>query len=757
MKNLYQPILIKQPPAVNPNANIGFVIFYPFHYYIYKNIYKELKNQAEFIVDMNAFYPIEQPDGFLQEVCSLLEKEHVPYRVLAFGDINYREYMSKFFEKYQTLIGVWERGCLYHEKTLHIKKATITYGAGKEMTFVRPSQGLYDLALDYGDRSSKLHSYLTNSVITGNAKFDDWFNDTVDPVAITDLQSQIDPNKKTVLYLPTHSDLSSIDMIADELHALSQSYNILTKLHYFTSREEPERVKLLKNKNITLYNDDTDILPLLKVSDVILSDNSSAIFDAILADKPVVVADFWNEQFLNKEYAVKKESRLNITNILTFAESIEQTIKRDGSVVVLNHPENLPRKIFEALADNKIFKKKREDLRKELFSFNDGKCAKRSAQAILQLTQSQEKPSRPILYHAIEAFKKDINIISYERERVFLKKIAQYESIILKKTLSYPQKIFSIIFLLKGNNDNHIRSLQALIEQNFSYDKYEIIIIDSNTPNPIEIPRHRKGYANTPPIRILKINPTESYGESIERAILISTGGIICFTNSDHIIPNDWLLSFFISYEKNPSIVGCGGFVFFKEKSLTDNFYYREVAKKIGLGDELYPSNITNLFPVTNNLPHLNPAGILANISYKKICLTDLNLKGMGEIETELILKNTAISKGELSFEPNWVTKLQNSCKKNFFFENIRYGYLTSLIHKNSKSDIKNNPHSFSHIFTEPLSQYVLRYSWNNLLLSLIIFSSCLARWIGKIMFSIYIRITYAKLKMDDIMKLSSI
>ncbi len=761
MKTIQQPPLPpKQNETSNPNAIIGFVIFYPFHYYIYKSTYRQLANQAEFIIDMNAFFPVEQPSGFLQEVCAFLEKERVPYRILNFGDINYREYMSAFFEKYQVLIGVWERGCLYHEKTLHLKKVTVTYGAGKEMTFVRPSQGIYDLALDYGKRSSALHSYFTNSIITGNAKFDDWFNDTVDPIAITDLRSQIDPRKKTLLYLPTHSDLSSIDMLASELGILSRSYNILTKLHYFTSREELWRVKLLRNEGFPLYGDDTDLLPLLKVSDVVLSDNSSAIFDAILADKPVIVADFWDEHFLDEAYSRKKENRLNISNILTFSESIEQKIKRDGSIITLDNPKNLSEKITEALTDNETMRKKREQLREELFSFNDGKCAERSAQAIIGLIQNPKKPGRPILYHAIEAFKKDINVISYEREQALLKKITKYESLIIKKTSDYSGKIFSIIFFLKGNDPDHFRSLQSLIEQNFSSNKYEIIVLIDEGINPTEMPMHRKNPSDDSPIiQILEREPGESYGESTSRAVSVSSGSIICLTSSEYITPNDWLLSFFTSYKKQPDIVGCGGFVFFKEKDITNNFYYREIAKKIGLGNEIYPSNITRLFSVKNDIPNQNPAGVLANTSYKKDCFSGLVLKNMNEVEMELVLRNNATSRGNLSFKPTWVTKIKNSDKKNFFFENIQYGYITSLsIYRHVTSEKnKYGNFLFLHIFTEPLSQYALHLSWSNLLLSITIFLAYFARWIGKILAILYVNIQRIKTKADDITKSSLI
>jgi CDP-glycerol glycerophosphotransferase (TagB/SpsB family) len=129
------------------------------------------------------------------------------------------------------------------------------------------------LILSYGKRDHELFSYYTKSVIIGNPVFDDWFNNSLDVEQIKDIKSRINQRKKTILYLPTHSDLSSIDLFFKELVRLKDSYNIIVKPYYLTLREELEKIKLLEKNNFIVYRDSFGLLLLLKIFDMVISDN----------------------------------------------------------------------------------------------------------------------------------------------------------------------------------------------------------------------------------------------------------------------------------------------------------------------------------------------------------------------------------------------------------------------------------------------------------------------------------------------------
>jgi len=104
----------KKKTEDNPNssAKIGLIISYPFQFYVYKNIYERIKNQAEFIIDLGTFYPIRQPDNLLETITKLLHKHNVFFRILHYEDYYYSLYQKKFFSRYDLLVSLWERGCL---------------------------------------------------------------------------------------------------------------------------------------------------------------------------------------------------------------------------------------------------------------------------------------------------------------------------------------------------------------------------------------------------------------------------------------------------------------------------------------------------------------------------------------------------------------------------------------------------------------------------------------------------------------------
>jgi len=388
----------------NPNAKIGFVIMYPFQFNVFKNVYERLKDEAEFIIDGGRFFPNPPPPEIIENCIRTLQEQGVYFRVLYYEDYRRQKYLVDFFSNYKALVGLWRSGCLVIPQTDKARKVHMNYGAGKELTMFWSRHRDWDLYLCLGPRVYEIIKLFTWAEIVGYPKFDDWFNDTVDENAVSEIKKKLDPSKKTVLYLPTHGDLSSIDALAGELRKNTSLYNILVKPHYYTPLEEPDRIKKLQHNGIILFQDESDTLPFFKVADAVVSDNSSAIFDAILADKPVVVTDFLSEEYLNDEHKKLKSFRFRLPEgALTYSQSIEQRIKRDGSVVALKKAAEFKNAVEQALADGQQFQEARKKLREEIFAFNDGKCGERAACAIQKLISLERLPEKPILYHVFEA------------------------------------------------------------------------------------------------------------------------------------------------------------------------------------------------------------------------------------------------------------------------------------------------------------------------------------------------------------------
>lgn len=110
--------------------------------------------------------------------------------------------------------------------------------------------------------------------------------------------------KKLVLYAPTFSpSLTSLPRMKEELLRLAREKDILLflKFHPLTRQEWIDMYKPLAEEyeNI-VWRDDHDISKCLLMADVMISDTSSAVYEFLLLDKPVITLNsiaekiYWN-------------------------------------------------------------------------------------------------------------------------------------------------------------------------------------------------------------------------------------------------------------------------------------------------------------------------------------------------------------------------------------------------------------------------------------------------------------------------------
>ncbi len=109
----------------------------------------------------------------------------------------------------------------------------------------------------------------------------------------------MDPEKKVVLYAPTFYP-SSLGQMLPMLPELSNRANVIIKLHHFSwfmpkYKEHHEKCETLAShaKHIHLAPpDEYDILPYYRVSDILVSDISSTLFEFLALNRPIIQADF---------------------------------------------------------------------------------------------------------------------------------------------------------------------------------------------------------------------------------------------------------------------------------------------------------------------------------------------------------------------------------------------------------------------------------------------------------------------------------
>lgn len=221
----------------------------------------------------------------------------------------------------------------------NIKKIRIQYGYAKDSWNYAEWNVVFDYVFTYGPYASKKLLPMTEVIEVGHprqrSKYSSLLSDSLDKrLGIN--------NKKTILYCPTWADISSLNMFLEgPIKEISKNYNIFIKLHHNLSLKGIKHMDI--EKNIYYFNSSTDIFDLLNISDLVISDYSGAIFDAMLFKKPILLLDTLEEDVLDsgvkglsKMLNVMEEKKyentcysldIYIRNILKHLKNIEELPK----------------------------------------------------------------------------------------------------------------------------------------------------------------------------------------------------------------------------------------------------------------------------------------------------------------------------------------------------------------------------------------------------------------------------------------------
>jgi CDP-glycerol glycerophosphotransferase (TagB/SpsB family) len=126
----------------------------------------------------------------------------------------------------------------------------------------------------------------------------------------------LDPSRPTILYAPTWSAHSSLNLMGLDLVAalLARSWNVIVKLHDRSRDPRPfysggvdwaSRLRPLMTPGGGHLVDDADICPYLAAADAMITDHSSAGFEYLLLDRPLVrihVPELLRHSNVNDEY-----------------------------------------------------------------------------------------------------------------------------------------------------------------------------------------------------------------------------------------------------------------------------------------------------------------------------------------------------------------------------------------------------------------------------------------------------------------------
>lgn len=153
--------------------------------------------------------------------------------------------------------------------------------------------------------------------------------------------------KQILIYAPTFSpSLTSAPYLVDEIRALAShaDYFVFIKFHPLMSQKWIDLYKDLSDQfEHFQFVEDSDIIPYLQLSDVLISDTSSVIYEFLILDKPVIT-------FRNSAQNIRWKNKLEYNGLLS---CVSECLTKDP------------------------YKAARSKIKNEYHPYSDGKAARR--------------------------------------------------------------------------------------------------------------------------------------------------------------------------------------------------------------------------------------------------------------------------------------------------------------------------------------------------------------------------------------------
>ena len=277
------------------------------------------------------------------------------------------------------------------EKTL---AGMIYHGIGVKPSYWRDNHPRLNIRFVEGIyRMDQLRSHGVDKelVLTGFTKLDPLFsqNPGFDEKLAQSLG--LDPSKKTILFAPTFYP-SSLERFGMKLGEYTQNYNVILKPHMWTYfLDKFGEYNLVPQRNLAydladkfshikllgpeVYN----ITPYYKISDILLTEASSTIYEMIALEKPVIVNRFYRLKLSHKLFRYR-----------LFKKRLSKEMNKDitNFCFEMNRAKDLPQVLDTAFNENhKRLNIVREYQNKMLYKL-DGKASERVRDTILDHFQN---------------------------------------------------------------------------------------------------------------------------------------------------------------------------------------------------------------------------------------------------------------------------------------------------------------------------------------------------------------------------------
>ena len=262
----------------------------------------------------------------------------------------------------------------------YCKTALILHGLGPKSTYYNASSAPIQYRFVESDtRHKRLKQRYPdkNFVTVGYTKLDPVINDST--IKIDLAEKGLDPNKSTLLYSPTFYP-STIENFPKEWPNDFADYNILLKPHYLSLIKPAYKKQraLLQHwaqfPNVYLAKEsEQNLVPFMATADLMISETSSALFEFIALDKPVIICHFmklrWGYRGLLK-FRLKKR----LSDDYQLFQSMGTNI---------DHYHELKLAVESNIHEHSLYQTARQQITNDVVGTIDGQCSQRVVQFIL--------------------------------------------------------------------------------------------------------------------------------------------------------------------------------------------------------------------------------------------------------------------------------------------------------------------------------------------------------------------------------------
>jgi len=265
--------------------DVVFYVGYPYYFPHFLPIEKALKD-----ANMSVHYVLSKIQN-TKIMLKIAEDENLDYTL---GD----EYLKSIDTKAILFANVPDENLKTKAKKFFLCHGTGTKQCGFEKALISCDIVFVEGSYRFEYYTKEFDQYSDKIKKVGYSKLDTIENASEEELVSVKNKYQLDPAKKTILYAPTFFP-SSIEKMSDTFPKDFSECNILVKPHYLSwerKRYKNQRKKFEKwskydNCHILGANE-YNLVPFMMISDVMISDESSAIFEFASLNKPVIINRF---------------------------------------------------------------------------------------------------------------------------------------------------------------------------------------------------------------------------------------------------------------------------------------------------------------------------------------------------------------------------------------------------------------------------------------------------------------------------------